>query len=217
MDLGTINNYVQVILWVGAGIAYVRKVLKDRKLEMPFSDLHNRLIGYALVIGLVISSASLYYTHKPRIQTVYVPTPVLKPRIIIGWGPLGLNCGFTINAVPLMIFADKDDVAMVCGMSDATRDKLEDDRITISSLFTILPQNIDILSPYSAPMAEALKKFQDDSLKNVPASQKNQTSFVVPIWYEVAVLPKGTNPKDIHKLSDIPRYGGEILSQDTRF
>jgi hypothetical protein len=213
MDLGTINNYVQVVLWVGAGIGYARKMLKDRKLEMPFNDLHNRLIGYALLAGLAISSASLYYTYRPRIQTIYVPTPIAKPRIIVGWGPPGPNCGFVIDAAPLVIFADKNNVAMVCGMSDATRDKYEDERITVSSPFTIQPQMLSISAPYSALMADAVNKARE----NTPTPTRDKSNVAVPIWYEVVVIPKGTNLSDIHKLSDIPRYGGEILSQDARF
>ena len=212
IDIGTVNNYIQIGLWVGAAIAYSRKMWKDRRIEPPFTSFRNRLIGYALIAGLLISSASLYYNLKPRtvVQTVYIPQPT-PARIIMGWGDVsGKNCSVSVDPTGLLKYRDAYEVGVICGFTDPAIDKFEDQNVTITPLYTIGLQPFDIATPWSKPMAAALEKAAQEAKR---LSHNPCAAGAIPTWFEVVVLPKGTNIADIHKLSDVPRFGGIILSQ----
>jgi hypothetical protein len=63
-----------------------------------------------------------------------------------------------------------------------------------------------------AAFQESLIAKAHDSL---PKTTPKGTPFAVPIaiWNEVLLIPKTSNPSNVHRLSDVPRYGGAILSQ----
>jgi hypothetical protein len=212
-DLGTAINYVQVALWLYGSFVWVRKMVRDKKFELdPFGHIGNRLIGYAIAAGLLISSASLYYNYRPRTvtQTTYVQQP-LPPAIIQGWGDTsGKNCTVQINPGAVYRYKDTDEIAVACGFVNSGVDKFEDDTITITPLYTIGLQPFALSAPWSKSMAALLEK----AGREVKIAEHNQcASAEIPTWYELILLPKGTQISDIHKLSDIPRFGGLILSQ----
>ena len=71
MNLGTINNYVQAVIWGGSlivlAIRWGRKMLQNKQVKIPEFPLSSKLIGISIVIGLLVSFASLYFNYRPRI------------------------------------------------------------------------------------------------------------------------------------------------------
>jgi hypothetical protein len=135
-------------------------------------------------------------------------------QVITGIGTTGLVCNAEINGLGVVEYAEKYNLVVVCGISDPTADKYEDSRITVSSARTISPpfQSMDVATPYSENMGEAVKKIKENVLKNVSEPQRSKLEVTVPVWYEVAVLPKGISPAAVTRLSDIHKYGGKVLS-----
>lgn len=78
MDWGTLNNIIQDVLWVIGGFIWTRKMLRDRRLENPLS-LDFWTVGIILAVGLLISSVSLYFSYRPRIQIVTKTVTVTQP------------------------------------------------------------------------------------------------------------------------------------------
>lgn len=76
MDWGSINNLIQDGLWLAGGVVWLRKMHKDRKVEMPFG-VGFWTAGVLITIGLIISSFSLYFSLKPRtiVRTVTMERP----------------------------------------------------------------------------------------------------------------------------------------------
>jgi hypothetical protein len=96
-------------------------------------------------------------------------------------------------------------LAVVCGIVDPTVDKFTDDRVTISSVYTIhANQSISIAKPRSKEMNQAV-------LEMVANAGPIGTSVSVSTWYEAVLVPKDIDMSAIHRLADIPKYGGKIL------
>ncbi len=73
MDIGTAVAWLQAIFWIVAGITWVLKMWRGRTVELP--NLPVSVMGVAILIGLAISSASLYFNYRPRVVTNTVTTP----------------------------------------------------------------------------------------------------------------------------------------------
>ncbi len=167
--------------------------------------------GLFILAAIVASAAVTWHIAGRIVQAPAGISPVLTGPVLQGWGSPIPFCFAVINGPTLMSFRDKYDVAIACGVPDPTLDKFEDKRITISPLFTIRPGPIEIKVTYSKEMAEAVRQ----QLKGVRIPQGTGLGLgITPAtWYEVVLLPKGTDTSNIHRLSDVQRYGGKILSQ----
>lgn len=106
---------------------------------------------------------------------------------------------------------DQFDIALVCGFADPATDQLKDTRITISHLFTV-QSPLQIAAPFSTAMADALAKEQDAALKKIqPSPPKGTTvSMQNTIWMKMALIRKGFDTSNIHKLEDVSITGGKI-------
>ena len=197
------------------------RIFGRRKTGSVTPGIYNRKSAWSAIalaaLALVLAGISVYYSASPRIvekivvQTVQQPP---KPRIIMSWGSLdGSICPIQLNTAPLTDFKDQYDIAIVCGITDPGADKFEDERITVSSPYTITLGNLEISTPISKSMSDARAKITQETLKNLPVKHGTTVTVQIPEWYEVVVLPKGVNISDIRKLSDVSRYGGKILSQ----
>jgi hypothetical protein len=134
-------------------------------------------------------------------------------RVIIGWGGAGSVCSSLINSAPYLELRDKFNVVVACCITDPTTDKFEDHRITLSAPFTIRPDPIEITVPWTKEMNDTITAMKKEAISQMPKAQRNQTNanaIAVPVWYQVFLLPKGTPISDIHRLSDIARFGGVI-------
>jgi hypothetical protein len=133
--------------------------------------------------------------------------------ILVNWGTGADNgwCQGIVDGAQLAGYQDKYRIALVCGMSDPTIDRISDTRITISQLFTIQPQLIGITAPFSQTMSDAVKKNLEQAIKTrMPPAGGIVTVSWYP-WYQVVLLPVGADPSDIHRLSDVSHYGGILL------
>jgi hypothetical protein len=87
------------------------------------------------------------------------PNAVERPPIIHAWGaPNVMTCSMQIDASVLVKKFGKDNVAIICGISDATIDKWEDTRITVSNPYSIRPEILSIVTPTSASMLGGLQR-----------------------------------------------------------
>lgn len=153
-------------------------------------------IMLALIIGALLSSAYGYYRVTWKIGGA---APLIQ-----GWGvTTPFQCIATVTASMLMPWREKYDFVVVCGYNDPTQDMVETTQIGVSPRFTIRPDSISVKFPVSRDMLEAREKKKKASPKGLSA-----------IWYQVALLPKGTDVSNIKHLSDIPRYGGVFTSDD---
>jgi hypothetical protein len=63
MDIGTLVSWLQFVWWIVVGIGYLIKLSK-REATMPSWLSSNKVWGAAVVIGLVVSSLSLYLNYR---------------------------------------------------------------------------------------------------------------------------------------------------------
>lgn len=220
MEVGTIVAWIQLAVWLSAAAVGIGKIIKRSREKDRLEELNLSQKGiYALlVLGLLVSSASLYFNYRPRIVEKTVVQTVQEPprQIFKAWGSTDpTKCFSVLDTVRLMNYADKYDVAVICGLTDPTVDKFEDQRITVSSTYTIRPGDLEIAAPLSMAMTNAVQHLRDEAVKSLPTKPKRGTviTLQIPMWYETVLILKGTLAADIRKLSDVPRYGGKILSQ----
>jgi len=221
VDVGVVAAWIQFGVWTIGGVLGIRKLIARWKEgdKIETFSLSQGGIYVLLFIGLLVSSVSLYFNFRPRTVVQYVQQTQQPPtqRIIQGWGALDPStCRANLSMEPLRPFAEKYDVVLICGLTDPKVDKFEDQRISSSPAYTIHPGTVDILFPSSAAMLDAVQKIKAETVKNLPTPPKKGVVLAIPVpmWYEVVLIVKGTNLGEIRKLSDIPRYGGKILSQE---
>ena len=188
-------------------------------LWVPFSTSRQRQATLSVVVGLVtLFGVWLGWAIRDMMTQTAAPNgsqvPRAAPRALIGWGSPGPFCAALIDGSPLMSFRDKYGVAIMCGMPDPTIDKFENKTITISSLFTIRAESFPVVVPHSKEMAEELKKRAAAAGEAAKVPQGTPVDILVTTWYEVVLLPQGTDVSVIQRLSDVARYGGKIVSQE---
>jgi hypothetical protein len=201
MDFQSLTTWIQWGIWLVAAYAAIKK----RNFFLQ-NQISLKTIYAAIAIGLLLSSLSLYFNYRPRIIERTVVQTVEKgekPRVIVSWGAGDVAaCAERLDLTSIVNYTDKFEVTAICGIEDASVDRFEDQRITISSLRTIIAGQINVVTPLSKEMLTAVKQLNAVGIKNY--SQ----------WNEVVLLPKGTLVSDIHKLSDVHRYQGKILGLD---
>lgn len=218
MDIGTVVAWLQVVFWLFSGIAWGRKMINDKKLELPNLPMSTKALGIAVAAGLLVSVVSLYYNYRPRVVEKTVVQYLEKPtlNVVTAWGNADIGaCRESVNGAALTEYAEKYDVVIICGVVDSRVDKFSDHAISVSSSYSIHDSIIEILFDTSDSMKAAAKKLTDEQLKGLPQPPKKGTAvgITIPIWYEVTVMPKGSDLTNIKQLSDVPRYGGIVLSQ----
>jgi hypothetical protein len=201
-----------------SAVPIMRDYLKNRTGGVTISKNSFRRSCWALGVSIVafcFSAFGLYRVQprtieKPVEKIVYLPAP---PRVIQAWGSAdGKTCPVTINSISFILERDRYVFAVVCGLVDPTVDKFEDRRITISAPFTIREGPVDIDTPASKIMLDGIAKMKADALKSLPPAIQKHAGIQVQIWFQVILIPKGTNTADIQRLSDVARYGGKIPS-----
>src|SRR5229473_4767773 len=175
------------------------------------ADLNRRrfLVTLSAIMFAWIAVAYDLYLH--HIADTSSPIPNWE-EAVEQWGALSANdpnCNVILDGSRLMRLASTYDVALVCGVIDATMDKFNDKRIAVSGLFSIHPAAIPISALRTDEMTQAIQKQISDAARITPKT----TVIEVPIrtWYEIALLPTGTDVTDIHRMSDVARYKGIIL------
>ncbi len=144
-------------------------------------------LGLVLVVGLLSFMSGMLLAVRATGGV---------PNVVGSWGPTPTGCNATIDTSKLQSFRDNYKIALVCGLIDPAADIMEDTRITVSPLFTILPVPVAIQVQHRADMVEYM------------ATPNRQ------MWFFFAVLlPEGTQTSQITRLSDVKRHNGKILRE----
>jgi hypothetical protein len=192
--------------------------IKEETFSTMFEFFENTGWFIALIIGIFIL---VFQWKKPTEKRSTVPTWGLVfsislvsflfgillavrssggiPKVIDAWGAQPPLCAALIETSRLITFANKYKIAFVCGIPDATQDKFEDDRVTVSNLFTITPNPVAIVAPYSGRMQVFAKSLSGPDNKAIST------------WYEAILLPSDVSSDKITKLSDVVKLGGKII------
>lgn len=176
---------------------------------------------FPIILFLITMGLSVYGFYRvselEKSLAIMGQAIMRQVQVIVGIGTPGQLCSAVVNGVGLMEYAEKYNLVVVCGIADSAVDKYEDTRITVSTARTLSPpfqNNIEVSTPYSEKMGKAVKEIKDNILKNIPAPGRSKLEVTVPVWYEVAVVPKGVSPTEVTRLSDVHKYGGKLLSTE---
>ena len=187
-----------LLIWFGLDVKTIGR-------RFAMLELTRSKVLLLLILGGTAFSSYALYRASHRQLTI---SPLAMA--ITAWGSEPPFCQVTINPAPLESFKDKYALAIACGFEDATTDKMEDKKITVSPLFSIRPDAFSITVAYRKDMMEELERRKVEASKAVKPGTR---VFIGATWYEVLLLPKGADPNNIQKLSDVNRYGGKLLSQ----
>jgi hypothetical protein len=132
------------------------------------------------------------------------------PQTIMAWGSGDVHtCAATVNTAKLVSFRKDYKVAVVCGFQDVTKDRLDDETISVSNLFTITGSGISI----TMPVRDVMQKKVSDLIEQAKAATGNpNVSVQMPTWYDVVLLPNDVMPSKISKLGDVITFKGKILN-----
>jgi hypothetical protein len=141
--------------------------------------------GFVIVVGVLAFMWGVLLTINAIGTT---------PRIMEAYGTEGGVCSATFNTAPLSRFKENYDVALICGLTDPSRDQFTDTRITISVPYSIQLGRFEVSATYGEDMRSYMR-----------------TRTAQSVWYASVLLKKGTDIKLIHSLVDIQKKGGTIL------
>src|SRR5260370_18605439 len=168
---------------------------------------------FAVVAGILVSgllTGGFGWRGWPKSPGVL---PVRPQTVLTSWGSdPRQGCSAAVDGLALQEFEDHFDVIVICGVEVASIDEFSDTAITISSAYTIRPANI----PIETPTSEAMKQFVLTKLNSVPRMPGAQVNAQIPIWYYAALVPKKVELSNVRRLSDIPRVGGKIFTNEQR-
>jgi hypothetical protein len=104
------------------------------------------------------------------------------PSVFVGWGGVPGRCSAIIDTSRLLSFRDTYKLALVCGIQDPATDILEDNRITISNSFNIVPGGLSILATHELQPV--------DLSPNQPHA----------LWHHVILIPNGVSTGQGHEI-----------------
>lgn len=133
------------------------------------------------------------------------------PNVLAGWGSQDPRiCNSSIDTKRLVSFRKDYKLAVVCGVQDMSKDRLEDEIITISSRFTIIGGLQPIATPVSFKMAQHMEDLSKQAQK--AAGRPDQiVAVAIPTWYTAILLPNDVPVSKIAKLQDVMTLGGKII------
>lgn len=115
------------------------------------------------------------------------------PNVIVGWGGAPGRCTAVIDTSRLLSFKDDYKLALACGILDPSVDALQDKRLTISSLFTIVPGGVAIVAT------------EERQHVDLPPNGAALAHYVI-------LLPNDVPIDKIATLSDVTNLGGKIIN-----
>lgn len=219
MDKGLLFTVIAAAAAAISAGCDIRNVFRERAMESPGRPQPRRYLTGAVLWALVAWAAVGfdYWDRHFRSQQGVASSlaTVADQAVLLGWGSPMPFCTASINGATLMELRDKYAVAFVCGLPQDGVDKFEDKKVTVSPLYTIRAEAIPIRITYGPEMKQYAEEDLKKTLELKGMSEVPQgTTVTNPQWYEVVVLPKQIDVSDIHRLSDVIRYGGKILSQE---
>jgi hypothetical protein len=130
------------------------------------------------------------------------------PALFVAWGSGDIHtCSAVVDANKLISFRKDYKLAVVCGYQDASKDRLDDENITVSNRFTITPGAIQVVTAVALPMAQRAAQIIADGQKG-----NQNASVAIPTWYDVILLPNEIPTSKVAKLADVTALGGKILN-----
>jgi hypothetical protein len=198
-----------VLLTVGGigGVGDAGRRALGRGLTVP-----NWVLLIVLVLTWVFFGYDIYdHQHHTQSQISALPSSHIDLFRYWSGGTPGV-CTAIVDGTQLMRWQSGYRVALVCGVRDPTIDQLDSKQISVSNLFSIGPNSINIAVSYSSEMASGIKQAVDPIFKSDPQTFAAYNQ----LWYRTILLPNGTSSTDIRRLSDVRHYGGLILDQEAR-
>lgn len=116
------------------------------------------------------------------------------PSVITQWTLQNGQCVAMVDTSKMEGFRKNYKLALACGITDPLRDRIEDEAISVSGPYTIVPGGVPITVPTRPAMAALLK----------PAIQQQ-------IWFDAIILPNDISTDKVTRLSDVSKLGGKIL------
>ncbi len=140
------------------------------------------------------------------------------PNIVTAWGGPPGNCTAVFETSRLLSFKSGYKVALACGLEDATTDRLEDQTITFSKVFTITGGGQPIVSPYRQVMIDHIKQVSDETKRRAgfdpdkpPPPGSPLIQVQTSIWHEPVLVPNDLVIDKVASLGELIRLGGKIL------
>jgi hypothetical protein len=180
--------------------------------------------GMVTVVGILTFMLGL-------LMTTYAAGTL--PNIMQSWsGDLAAQtCSATIDTSRLVGLKNNYRVILICGLTDPTTDPLEDNRIAVSGAFHITGASVQILASIRS-MLETFAKVTPPAPPNttpspnsgLPPNQAGAPNTAGPtnppaqiaqinMWHAIAILPSGSDPNAIKRVSDVSRQGGRMITE----
>ncbi len=142
--------------------------------------------------------------------------PGRSPRGVVAsyGGGAPSSCAAILDSTDVKEFADKFDLALVCGVHRPNKDRYTDTAITVSPKFHIGDSSINVDVPASPLMKSATTEYVAAVSATMPLDQRRGLAANVTTWYTAVLLPKEIQPTDIHALTDVSRLGGRVVTDD---
>jgi hypothetical protein len=185
-------------------------VLIDRPKPHSYALKLYGVLGTIIVLCLL---ACFWSVDRYR-EAVLSEDETAKPgHLRLAWGDPeapGFYCTVKIDGSLILKLKDKYDVALLCGLVDSGVDKYRDTHISVGSARTIQNGEMEIVIPVSKSMHNAGNEMLGSTLKD----QSPESKAVIGEWFEVVLVPVGTNMETIHTLSEVKLRGGRVLSEE---
>jgi hypothetical protein len=220
-----IGAWVLTAILFVAGIQWpaLKKRIGTSRIGTPRNDPRIWLSAGA-VSGLVLGVFGMSLLNQIRLASpASTPAPVhpspeplpTLESLLLGWGSDDPGwCIVKVDGTQLLKWKEKYNVGFICAFEDATLDKFEDDRISVSPSFSIHQGEIRMVIPWSPKMSDVADRRFEEAKKALPKeASKNPPHLRVQVWNEIILIAKSSKVSDIHRLSDVARYGGAVVSQ----
>ena len=179
-------------------LAYYREPTVKSKGKLAPRPRYGLIVSFVFLAWVAVA---FDYWDRHRLGAGLVQLPPLITHYGNLWEKGGGGCQGGINTSWLMNCRERYMVALACGIQDRLIDPLSDTRMSISAPFTITGGVIEIVIPYRQEMLSELStKGADD---------------ITSLWFHVLLIPKDIDMTVIHRLSDIPKYGGKIADDNS--
>jgi hypothetical protein len=198
-----------ILAFFRVDVRLLRSINVNRVTDTP---TRREKVMCVLAFGAFVLCVIGYWRTPAKTQIV-----ARQVNFVKAWGAPGgsRRCNEIFDGAALMPWSSKYNIAVTCGLEDPTIDRFENTNITVSRPFFIRPGDIVISAPYSPAMVSVENHVIEEVRKSIPPTTPKGTLFSVSAqqWYEPVLLAKNTDVADIHKLSDVPKFGGAIISQ----
>jgi len=193
--------FTTTVIGVGSQLYQIRLMkVKMEDIPSPRSPKRvaaERALVRKLYTPVFVMAGLIFVCWLPFIIQAVKPVPL--PAFLAAWTGTVDGCNAVIDSSAFSRVADKYRLFLVCHIVDLTVDGMEDDKIAVSKPFNITGGMVNILLPYGP----------SDPIRSV-AKPGTQTAV------SVVLLPKDRDGKNIVRLSDVEKEGGQLPIQGGR-